>query len=148
MLLSLAPSLLYLSSSYSISYVKGHLIKVILIENKLRWKQKKKRCFEDRVNLVFFSTYDWQGTRTKKVVTCKKRILRNMSMYTYAGLASFATENSDLKRKRDSGRQSWVATSDISDSFFFLHQFFLHTIIKVKMTFHLYNREQQGVEKS
>ena len=29
-------SFLYLSSSYSISYIKGHLIKAILIENKLR----------------------------------------------------------------------------------------------------------------
>jgi hypothetical protein len=79
----------------------------------------RKRCFEDRVNLVFFSTYDWQ-TRTKKVVTCKKRILRNISMYTYAGLESFTTENSDLERKRDSGRQNLSRNA----RYFWFHDFF------------------------
>jgi len=79
--------------------------------------EQKKTTVWDLALLELFSTYA-SRMMSKFDVTCKKRILRNISTYMYIHVEILSTEDCDLKRMRGKRQRIFVATT--SNDFFFV----------------------------
>ena len=81
--------------------IKGSSSILFLVTIKIMMEQKKTTIW-DLALLELFSTYT-SRMMSKLNVACRKRILRNMSTYTYICVSKLTTDNNDLWRNRNSG---------------------------------------------